>query len=72
MPIYPYRCESCNLAYEVIKPMSEANELESCPKCSKPMTRVFTPIAFSFGWRLSERSLYGGKGTPKDELERAI
>lgn len=71
MPVYPYRCDSCGNYTEIFKPMSGANIPAAC-KCGQLMRRVFTPIGFSFGWRISERSLYGGKGSPKEELERAL
>jgi len=57
---------------DIIKPMSTSGRVEKCLECGEAMVRVFTTVAISFGWRLSERSLYGGRGDPKEELERAI
>ena len=42
MPIYPYRCPTCNFYHEVIKPMSIYDQVEGCPKCNTVMNRQIT------------------------------
>ena len=38
MPIYEYFCPQC-AAFEVIRPMGAASELQSCPECGQPARR---------------------------------
>ncbi len=33
MAIYEYRCQSCGNEFEVMKPISKADEPSACPKC---------------------------------------
>lgn len=37
MPIYPYICDECGHAEEVVKSMSASNSVETCPECFQPM-----------------------------------
>jgi putative FmdB family regulatory protein len=33
MPIYEYRCESCETRFEKLRPMREAEAPTDCPRC---------------------------------------
>ena len=35
MPIYEYSCTDCNLKFELIRPLSQATAMATCPKCEK-------------------------------------
>jgi putative FmdB family regulatory protein len=53
MPSYEYSCEPCGASQ--VETFSIELELPppSCPNCSKPMTRVFSPPVIKFngnGW----------------------
>lgn len=53
MPIYEYRCESCNHRLEKLQRMSEG-ELKDCPECKRPtLKRLVSAPAFRLkgsGW----------------------
>ena len=40
MPIYQYTCPKCNFSSEIVKPMSEIDRPEYCPKCSARRDRI--------------------------------
>ena len=71
MPIYEYRCESCEHELEVIQKMSDA-PLTDCPSCGEPALRKKISAA---GFRLKGSGWYetdfkaGGnkKNLAKDE-----
>lgn len=42
MPLFHYRCESCNQKFEVLRPVSERNSDVMCPKCKVQCIRVLT------------------------------
>ena len=44
MPIYEYRCSSCDHRFEVFRKVSDASSNDKCPKCKKPAKRVFHPV----------------------------
>ena len=67
--IYLYHCPSCDLSFEVNKPMADASCLEQCPECEGRAERRYTSIPAHFGWILSEASHI--EGNP-DELVRNI
>lgn len=41
--IYPYKCENCEIDFEVVRHHSKYNPNEKCPDCDKPSIRIFTP-----------------------------
>lgn len=41
MPIYDYKCEECEIVEELLQSMNDTN-IPKCPKCNKPMERVFS------------------------------
>ena len=45
MPIYEYVCSGCGLKFELLRPLSQANEGASCPHCRKSAERVFSAFA---------------------------
>lgn len=53
MPIYEYRCQSCDHELEKLQKMSEGN-LVDCPECEKPeLKRLVSAAAFRLkgsGW----------------------
>ena len=53
--IYLYYCPVCDWSFEIKKPMAKAGESEECPKCGVKAMRKYTPIAFTFGFRLQDK-----------------
>ncbi len=50
MPIYEYKCEHCDLMFELIRPLSQADNKASCPHCKKECSRMLSQFAsFSRG-----------------------
>ncbi len=45
MPIYEYVCPSCESKFELLRPMSRANEKVSCPQCQQKAERVLSTFA---------------------------
>ena len=70
MPEYLYYCSNCDIEFEVSKSMSEAERPEKCSKCGLNARRRYTPLGFTFGWRLTDKSLW--EEGARDELERNI
>ena len=71
MPLYEFRCENCTKTFDVRCPMSEVKETATCPSCGGAASRRYSPITFSFGWRLTDRS-HNERFGPKDEYERDV
>ena len=46
MPIYEYRCASCGNEFELIRPVSRANDPVNCKICGKPATRQISNFSF--------------------------
>ena len=42
MPIYEYHCPSCNSQFELLRPMSKADEGVSCPSCNNGAQKVIS------------------------------
>jgi len=50
MPIYEYVCLNCNLKFELLRALSQADKGASCPRCHSIARRVFSSFsAFSEG-----------------------
>ena len=47
MPIYGYRCQSCDAEFEVVQRMSDP-AVASCPTCEGAGTRLFYPAGIVF------------------------
>lgn len=45
MPIYTYKCPTCDLHGDAIRTMAEADDPQSCPQCGNGMNRI--PTRFS-------------------------
>ena len=45
MPIYEYRCSSCNGQFELLRPMSRADEDASCPTCHNGSHKLLSTFA---------------------------
>lgn len=46
MPYYGYRCDDCEIEFDVRKPMSESNVLEKCPECEEDTRKLVVPTGF--------------------------
>jgi len=50
MPIYEYICSDCDLKFELLRSLSQANEATSCPQCHNEAKRILSSFnAFSGG-----------------------
>ena len=67
MPLYEYRCESCQHQFEVIQKFSDA-PIAVCPQCSAgPVVKLLSSPAFQFkgsGWYITD---YARKDSAKSE-----
>ncbi|MFC2002652.1 FmdB family zinc ribbon protein [Chloroflexota bacterium] len=45
MPIYEYRCSNCNLKFELLRGLSEANEGAPCPRCHNSAERILSTFS---------------------------
>ena len=46
MPIYEYYCADCGAEFEMIRPVSQADELATCEKCGSQARRQLTTFSF--------------------------
>ncbi len=60
MPIYEYSCPDCNVKFELLRPMSRANETATCPRCQKDAERVLSSFACMAKDSAGEISSIGG------------
>jgi putative FmdB family regulatory protein len=67
MPLYEYRCESCQHQFEIIQKFSDA-PIAVCPKCGAgPVVKLLSSPAFQFkgsGWYITD---YARKESAKAE-----
>ena len=42
MPIYEYVCPGCDAKFELLRPLSKAEEDVSCPRCQNTAKRVLS------------------------------
>lgn len=47
MPLYEYRCRSCNHQFEVQQSFSD-DALTVCPECQGDLRKVFNPVGIAF------------------------
>jgi putative FmdB family regulatory protein len=47
MPLYEYRCRSCNHQFEIQQSFSD-DALTVCPECQGDLRTVFNPVGISF------------------------
>ena len=45
MPVYEYACSDCGLKFELLRPLSQATEGASCPRCHKTAERKLSTFA---------------------------
>ena len=71
MPLYEYRCESCQHQFEVIRKFSDA-PLDVCPSCGAgPVVKLLSSPAFQFkgtGWYITD---YARKDSAKADAAKA-
>jgi len=56
MPIYEYRCQSCEDTFEVLQKFSD-EPLTSCEKCGGKLERLLSPPGLQFkgtGWYVTD------------------
>src|SRR5688500_16009909 len=76
MPLYEYRCESCEHQFEVIQKFSDPH-VSICPKCSGgPVVKLISSPAFTFkgsGFYITDyaRKDQGKSGESSDKSETA-
>lgn len=61
MPLYEYRCESCDRTFEVMQKFSDA-PLTSCDVCGAPVERLLSAPALQFkgsGWYITDYARAG-------------
>lgn len=46
MPIYEYYCANCNIEYEAIRPVSQADQPVLCKVCDRPGERQLSTFSF--------------------------
>jgi len=63
MPMYEYRCESCDNQFELRQKFSDQPATE-CPKCGGPVAKLVSSTAFALkggGWYNENYSSGGAK-----------
>jgi len=48
MPIYEYRCGSCDAPYTKVRGISETEQDYNCETCNVQLTRVYSSIGVTF------------------------
>ncbi|HUP58272.1 MAG TPA: zinc ribbon domain-containing protein [Bdellovibrionota bacterium] len=52
MPLYEYRCESCNKTHEIMQKFSDP-PVQDCPECQGPVEKIMSLSSFALkgsGW----------------------
>ena len=74
MPIYEYRCQSCNHNLEVMQKLSDP-ELRDCPACGQPqLKKLISAVSFRLkgsGWYETDFKKGDQKNIAKDETPTA-
>ncbi|MDP2210163.1 MAG: zinc ribbon domain-containing protein [Candidatus Aquicultor sp.] len=47
MPIYGYRCQSCEHTFEVTQSIND-EPIKDCPECSGQVRKLFYPVGIAF------------------------
>ncbi|MFZ4857044.1 MAG: FmdB family zinc ribbon protein [Desulfuromonadaceae bacterium] len=72
MPVYEYRCDACNIQFELRQKFSDP-PADKCPKCSGAVRKLVSAASFSLkgaGWYGDG---YGAKAEPaKSEGDSAV
>ncbi len=64
MPLYEYRCESCDQVIEVLQKFSD-DPLSTCTSCGGGLERLISPPGLHFkgsGWYVTDYARAGKKG----------
>lgn len=67
MPLYEYRCPQCG-PFDVRRTLEEASTPLSCPACTAPARRVYTPP----GTASLNRLLSGAGAADRRRVDRAL
>jgi putative FmdB family regulatory protein len=79
MPLYEYRCESCDHQFEVIQKFSDPH-VSVCPKCgSGPVVKLISSPAFTFkgtgfyitDYARKDQNKSDGSGDKSEKSEKA-
>ncbi len=65
MPLYEYRCESCDQVIEVLQKFSD-EPLKECRTCGGKLERLLSPPGLQFkgtGWYITDYARAGQKST---------
>ena len=46
MPIYEYYCAECDTEFDLMRPVSQADDLAPCEACGDPAQRQLTTFSF--------------------------
>lgn len=68
MPIYEYRCDSCENIHEVMQKFSDPL-LEKCPECGSAVEKLMSLSAFALkgsGWYTTDYKRGGSKAAKKE------
>lgn len=63
MPIYEYTCSDCELTFELMRPLSEADKDAPCPRCHSQARRIMSPCASFSKSSNGETSRVSGTGS---------
>ena len=70
MPIYEYRCQSCDHELEALQKLSDP-ELSECPSCGRPaLKKLISPVGFRLkgsGWYETDFKKGNQKNVAKDD-----
>jgi putative FmdB family regulatory protein len=70
MPIYEYRCQSCDHELEALQKLSDP-ELSDCPACGQPaLKKLISPVGFRLkgsGWYETDFKKGNQKNVTKDD-----
>lgn len=69
MPLYEYRCASCEGVTEALQKFSDP-PLSVCPKCGGALERLISPPGLQFkgtGWYVTDYARAGGTNGGKSE-----
>lgn len=50
MPVYEYRCPKCGNEFDLMRPISRADEPAPCPKCGSPGEKLMSTFASKAGF----------------------
>ena len=53
MPVYAYRCESCQISFDRVLALKDYRSPQNCPSCDEVAVKAVTPVGFVLkgdGW----------------------